>query len=338
MSLMKAVQVSRAGGDFELVEREIPEPQRGQVRVKVEACGVCHGDAFIKDGLWPGIKYPRIPGHEIAGYIDKVGEEVSAWKEGQRVGVGWHGGHCFQCVPCRLGDFINCPHAPITGASHNGGYAEYTVVSQEALARIPNNLKSTEAAPLMCAGITTYNALRNSGAQGGDLVAVQGVGGLGHLAIQFANKLGFKTVAVSRGKNKEKLSLDLGASFYIDTEVVNAAEALISMGGARVVLATAPNSKAISALVDGLAVNGTLLVVGAANEPIEVSPLQLIRGRKSVQGWDCGHAKDSEETLNFSALFGIRPMIETFALESVAEAYERMLNNKARFRVVLQIA
>jgi D-arabinose 1-dehydrogenase-like Zn-dependent alcohol dehydrogenase len=336
MGLMKAVQVSRPGGDFEIVEREILEPQPNQVRIRIEVCGICHGDVLVKEGFWHGLQYPRIPGHEIVGYIDKVGEGVTAWKEGQRVGVGWHGGHCFKCEPCLQGDFSNCQNSLITGIDYDGGYAEYTVVPTAALASIPDDLNAIEAAPLMCAGITTFNALRNSRARGGDIVAVQGVGGLGHLAIQFANKLGFKTVAISRGQDKKELALKLGASYYIDTESVNAAEALQSMGGAKVVLATAPNSKAISALVDGLAVNGKLLIVGATGEPLEVSPLQLIKGRKSVQGWHSGNAKDSEETLSFSVLSGIRPMTETFPLESVAEAYERMLNNKARFRVVLQ--
>lgn len=338
MGFMRAVQVSRPGGDFEVVEREIPEPQRNQVRIRVEACGICHGDVFVKEGFWPKLQYPRVPGHEIAGYIDKVGEGVTAWQEGQRVGVGWHGGHCFQCEPCLQGDFSNCQNSLITGIDYDGGYAEYTVVPTSALASIPDDFNAIEAAPLMCAGITTFNALRNSGARGGDIVAVQGVGGLGHLAIQFANKLGFKTVAISRGQDKEKLALKLGAFCYIDTETVNAAEALQSMGGAKVILATAPNSKSISALVDGLAVNGKLLIVGATGEPLEVSPIQLIKGRKSVQGWHSGNAKDSEETLSFCVLSGIRAMIETFPLESVAEAYKRMLNNKARFRVVLQIA
>lgn len=337
MGLMKAVQVSRPGGDFEVVEREIPEPQQNQVRIRVEACGICHGDVFVKEGFWHGLKYPRIPGHEIVGYIDKVAEGVTAWQEGQRIGVGWHGGHCFRCPPCLQGDFSNCQNSLITGIDYDGGYAQYTVVPTSALASIPDDLNAIEAAPLMCAGITTFNALRNSGARGGDIVAVQGVGGLGHLAIQFANKLGFKTVAISRGQDKEKLAVKLGASYYIDSESVNAAEVLQSMGGAKVVLAIAPNSKAISALVDGLAVNGKLLIVGATGEPLEVSPLQLIKGRRSIQGWHSGNAKDSEETLSFCVLSGIRPMIETFSLESVAEAYERMLNNKARFRVVLQL-
>ena len=337
MSLMKVAQISHPGGDFEVVERQIVEPQRNQVRVRVEACGICHGDVFVKEGLWPGIKYPRIPGHEIAGYIDKVGEGVTTWQEGQRVGVGWHGGHCFQCEPCLQGDFSNCQNSLVTGIDYDGGYAEYTVVPTSSLASIPDEFNSIEAAPLLCAGMTTFNALRNSGARGGDIVAVQGVGGLGHLAIQFASKLGFKTVAISRGQHKETLARKLGAAYYIDTESVNAAEALTRMGGAKAIIATAPNSKAISALVDGLAVNGKLLVVGATGEPLEVSPFHLIKGRKSIQGWHSGNAKDSEETLSFCLLSQIRPMIETFTLENVSEAYNFMLHNRARFRVVLKM-
>ncbi|GAA6619588.1 alcohol dehydrogenase [Scytonema sp. NUACC26] len=338
MALMKAVQVSRPGGDFEVVEREIPEPQHNQVRVKIEACGICHGDVFVKEGFWHGLKYPRIPGHEIVGSIDKVGEGVTTWQQGQRVGVGWHGGHCFQCEPCLQGDFSNCQNSAITGIDFDGGYAEYTVVPSSALARIPDDLSSIEAAPLLCAGITTFNALRNSGARVGDIVAVQGVGGLGHLALQFARKMGFKTVAISRGQDKKTLALEMGATDYIDTELVNPAQTLIDMGGAKVILATAPNSKAISSLVNGLTVNGKLLIVGASGEPLEISPIQLIKGRKSVQGWHSGHAKDSEETLSFCMISEIRPLIEVFSLENVAEAYKRMLYNKARFRVVLQIS
>ncbi|HAG79918.1 MAG TPA: alcohol dehydrogenase [Cyanobacteria bacterium UBA12227] len=337
MPLMKVAQVSRPGGEFELVEREIPEPPANQVRVKVEACGICHSDAFVKEGFLAGLQYPRVPGHEIAGYIDKVGEGVTDWKVGDRVGVGWHGGHCFKCDPCRRGDFITCKNALVTGANFDGGYGEYAIIPSQALARIPDDLNSLEAAPLLCAGITTYNALRNSGARGGDLVAVQGVGGLGHLGIQFASKLGFKTVAISRGKDKEDLARELGAEFYIDTESINPAEALTTMGGASVILATAPNNNAISSLVDGLGVNGTLLIVAAADGVIEVSPIQLIMARKTVRGWPSGQAKDSEDTLNFSTLKGIRPMIETFPLERVTEAYDRMMTNKARFRVVLQM-
>ncbi len=334
---MKAIQISRPGGEFELVNKDIPEPSAGHVRVKVEACGICHSDFVVKEGFWPGIKYPRVPGHEVAGIVDKAGEGVTAWKKGRRVGVGWHGGHCFQCEQCRRGDFILCTNAKITGISFDGGYAEYMVAPQEALAGIPDDLKSVEAAPLLCAGITTYNALRNSGARAGDLVAVQGIGGLGHLGVQFANKLGFKTAAISRGKDKEQEARRLGADVYIDAESTDPAKALAEMGGAMVVLATAPNSTLISPLVNGLAPNGKLVVVAAAADPIEVSPLQLIGGRKSIIGWPSGHARDSEDTMNFSALRGIRPAIETFPLEKAAEAYQRMITNKARFRVVLQI-
>lgn len=335
--LMKAAQISTAGGKFELVNREIPEPDRGQVRIKVEACGVCHSDEMVKEGLVPGIQYPRIPGHEVAGYIDKVGEEVTTWRAGQRVGIGWHGGHCFTCNACREGDFANCVNRRTCGISYDGGYAEYMVAPQEALALIPNELSSIEAAPLLCAGVTTYNALRNSGARGGDVVAIQGMGGLGHLGVQFANKLGFKTVALSRGKDKEQLARQLGAHIYINTETSNVTEELNKLGGARVILATAPNSKAISALVDGLSQNGKLLIAAASGEPIEVSPLQLLLYRRSVEGWYSGHAKDSEDTLNFSALTGVRPSIETFSLERVNEAYEYMISGQARFRAVLKM-
>jgi alcohol dehydrogenase/propanol-preferring alcohol dehydrogenase len=335
---MKAIQISRPGGEFELVNKDIPEPSAGTVRVKVEACGICHSDLIVKEGFWPGIKYPRVPGHEVAGIVDKAGEGVTAWKKGRRVGVGWHGGHCFQCEQCRRGDFILCANAKITGISFDGGYAEYMVAPQEALASIPDELKSVEAAPLLCAGITTYNALRNSGARAGDLVAVQGIGGLGHLGVQFASKLGFKTAAISRGKDKEQAARKLGADVYIDAESTDPAKALAEMGGAKVVLATAPNSKLISPLVNGLAPNGKLVVVAAAADPIEVSPLQLIGGRKSIIGWPSGHARDSEDTMNFSVLRGIRPAIETFPLEKAAEAYQRMITNRARFRVVLEVA
>lgn len=337
MSKMKVAQINFPGGDFQLAEREIPQPQPNQVRVKVEACGVCHGDVFVKEGFMPGIKYPRIPGHEIAGVIDKVGDGVTAYKPGQRIGVGWHGGHCFQCQPCLQGDFSNCHNSLITGMDFDGGYAEYMVVSTSALTRIAEEFNSLEAAPLLCAGITTFNALRNSGARGGDVVAVQGIGGLGHLAIQFASKLGFRTVAISRGSDKKQLALELGASEYIDSDQNNPVEVLSNMGGAKVILTTAPNSKAISALVDGLGINGKLLVLGATKDPIEVSPIQLIRGGKSIQGWHSGHAQDAEETLNFSLLSGIRPQIETFPLVKVEDAYRHMLKNQARFRVVLQM-
>jgi D-arabinose 1-dehydrogenase-like Zn-dependent alcohol dehydrogenase len=335
---MKAVQISKPGGNFEIVERPIPEPGRGQVRIKVEACGICHSDVLVKEGVWPGIQYPRIPGHEIAGRIDAVGADVSNWKSGQRVGVGWHGGHCFICEPCRRGDFFNCKVQKITAIHFDGGYAEYMIAPAEAVAAMPDDLPADEAAPLMCAGITVYNALRNSSARGGDLVAVQGIGGLGHLGIQYARRLGFRTVAIGRGADKQPLATKLGAHEYIDTDAGAPAEALQKLGGAHVILATAPDAKAMSALVDGLAANGTLLVVGAAFEPLTVSPLQLISGSKTIKGWASGTAMDSEETLRFSSLSSVRPMIERFPLEKAAEAYQQMISGKARFRVVLTMS
>jgi D-arabinose 1-dehydrogenase-like Zn-dependent alcohol dehydrogenase len=334
---MKAVQVSKAGGDFELIERPIPEPGRGQVRIKVEACGICHSDALVKEGYWPGIQYPRVPGHEIAGRIDALGADVTLWKPGQRVGVGWHGGHCFQCDPCRRGDFVLCQFQKITAISYDGGYAEYMIAQSEAVAAMPDDLPADEAAPLLCAGITVFNSLRNSGARAGDMVAVQGIGGLGHLGIQYARQMGFRTVAIGRGGDKKALATKLGAHEYVDTSAGAPAEALQKLGGARVILATAPDSKSISALVDGLAGNGKLLIVGAGLESLTVTPLQLIGGRKSVQGWPSGTAKDSEETLRFSSLSGVRPMIERYPLEKAAEAYQQMISGRARFRVVLTI-
>ena len=332
---MKAVQISKAGGNFEIVERPIPQPGRGQVRIKVEACGICHSDALVKEGHWPGIQYPRVPGHEIAGRIDAIGPEVTLWKPGQRVGLGWHGGHCFQCDPCRRGDFVLCQNGKITAISYDGGYAEYMIAQAEAVAAMPDDLPADEAAPLLCAGITVFNALRNSGARGGDLVAVQGIGGLGHLGIQYARQMGFRTVAIGRGKDKQPLAQKLGAHEYVDTSAGAPADALQKLGGARVILATAPDSKSMSALVDGLAGNGTLLVVGAAMESLTVTPLQLIGGRKSLKGWASGTGKDSEDTLQFSSLTGVRPMIERYPLEKAAEAYEQMISGRARFRVVL---
>jgi D-arabinose 1-dehydrogenase-like Zn-dependent alcohol dehydrogenase len=329
------MQISKPGGDFELVERNIPEPGRNQVRIKVEACGICHSDALVKEGHWPGIQYPRVPGHEIAGRIDAVGADVSNWKPGQRVGVGWHGGHCFVCDPCRRGDFINCQNEKITAISHDGGYQEYMITPAEAVAAIPDELPAAEAGPLLCAGITVYNALRNSGARAGDLVAVQGIGGLGHLGIQYAQKMGFRTFAIGRGKDKEALARKLGAVHYIDTSAGNPVAELQKFGGARVILATAPDSKSVSAVIDGLSPNGKLLVVGAGIESINVTPIQLIRGRSTLQGWASGTAKDSEETMQFSALSGVRPMIEKFPLEKAAEAYAQMISGRARFRVVL---
>lgn len=332
---MKAVQISKPHGDFEVVDRPIPEPGRGQVRIKVEACGICHSDALVKEGVWPGLEYPRVPGHEIAGRIDKLGPEVTLWKTGQRVGVGWHGGHCFQCDPCRRGDFVLCQNEKITAISFDGGYAEYMIAPAEAVAALPDELSFDEAAPLLCAGITVYNALRNSGARGGDLVAVQGIGGLGHLGIQYARQMGFRTVAIGRGSDKQALAKKLGAHQYLDTSAASPAEALQKLGGAKVALATAPDSKSISALIDGVAPNGKLLVVGAGFEPLTITPLQLIGGRKNIQGWPSGTAKDSEDTLQYSALTGVRPMIERFPLEKAAAAYTQMITGKARFRVVL---
>jgi D-arabinose 1-dehydrogenase-like Zn-dependent alcohol dehydrogenase len=332
---MKAARITGPGADFEIVEREIPEPRAGEVRIKVQACGICHSDVLTKDGLWPGIQFPRVPGHEVAGVVDDLGEGVAEWKRGQRVGVGWHGGHDGTCPACRRGDFRNCRNLKIPGISYDGGYQEYMVAPADALVAIPDTLSAVDAAPLVCAGITTYNSLRHSGAMPGDLVAVQGVGGLGHLGIQFANKFGYKVAAIGRGTGNAALAKSLGASLYIDTESTNAAQKLQELGGARVILATAPNSKAISALIDGLGDNGKLIVVGVDFSPIEVTPIQLITGSRTIQGWVTGSPADTEDTVNFAALTGVRPMIETYPLEKAAEAYARMLSGDARFRVVL---
>ena len=334
---MKAVQISKPGGNFEVVERPTPQPGRGQVRIKVEACGICHSDALVKEGHWPGIQYPRVPGHEIAGRIDAIGPDVTLWKPGQRVGVGWHGGHCFECDPCRRGDFVNCKFEKITAIHSDGGYAEYMIAHAEAVASMPDDLPADEAAPLLCAGITVFNALRNSGARAGDLVAVQGIGGLGHLGIQYARQMGFRTVAIGRGGDKQALAKKLGAHSYVDTSAGPPAPALQKMGGAQVILATAPDSKSMSAVVDGLGPRGTLIVVGAGMEPLTVTPLQLIAGSKTVHGWASGTGKDSQDTLEFSALSGVRPMIERYPLERAAEAYDQMISGRARFRVVLTI-
>jgi D-arabinose 1-dehydrogenase-like Zn-dependent alcohol dehydrogenase len=332
---MKVAQISRAGGAFEIVEREIPKPSAGHVRIKVQACGVCHSDMLTKEGAWPGIQYPRVPGHEVAGIIDELGAGVAVWKKGQRVGVGWHGGEDGTCPSCRRGDFRNCQNLKITGISYDGGYQEYMVAPVEALAAIPENLSDVDAGPLLCAGITTFNALRHSGALPGDLVAVSGIGGLGHLGIQFANKFGYKVAAIGRGSDKAALAKKLGATLYIDSKSTSAVEELKKLGGARVILATAPSSKAMSELIDGLGPNGKLVVVGAAAEPIEATPIQLISGSRSIQGWSSGTPTDSEDTLRFAELSGVRPMTETFPLEKAAEAYARMMSGKAKFRVVL---
>ena len=334
MPKMKAVQVSKANGPFEVVERDIPEPGPGQVRIKVEACGICHSDAFVKAGAFPGLQFPRIPGHEVAGRVDAVGPNVTAWKKGDRAGVGWHGGHCFECNFCRRGLFINCVKAQITGISYDGGYAEYVVVPSAAVARIPEKLDAVDAGPLLCAGITTYNALRNSGARPGDLVAVQGIGGLGHLAIQYAARMGFRTVAVSRGADKEELARKLGAHEYVDTQKVSAAEGLQKLGGADLVLATAPHSDAIASTVGGLKPRGKLLIVAAPFDPLQVSAFALLSG-KTVAGWPSGTAADSEDAMAFSALTGVRPRIEKFKLEQAEEAYAKVMENKVRFRAVL---
>jgi D-arabinose 1-dehydrogenase-like Zn-dependent alcohol dehydrogenase len=307
------------------------------VRIKVQACGVCHSDVLTKEGLWPGIQYPRVPGHEVAGVIDELGAGVSEWKKGQRVGVGWHGGQDNTCRECRRGDFRNCQNLKIPGISYDGGYQQYMVAPVEALVAMPDSLSDADAAPLLCAGVTTYNSLRHSGALPGDLVAVQGVGGLGHLGIQFAQKFGYKVAAIGRGSENAALATRLGASIYIDSQSTNAAQELQKLGGAKVILATAPSSKAMSELVDGLGPNGKLIVVGATFDPIEVTPIQLITGSRTIQGWSTGTPADSEDTLRFAELTGVRPMIETYPLEKVAEAYTRMLSGKAQFRVVLTL-
>ena len=332
---MKVAQVPKAGADFQIVEREIPKPDAGQVRIKVQACGICHSDVLTTEGLFPGIQYPRVPGHEVAGVVDEVGVGVTAWKKRQRVGVGWHGGHDGTCRECRRGDFRNCRNVKIPGISYDGGYQQYMVAPQEAVVAIPESLSDVEAAPLLCAGITTYNALRHSGAMPGDLVAVQGVGGLGHLGIQFANKFGYKVAAIGRGSENAPLAKKLGAHAYIDSKATNAAEELQKLGGARVIMATAPSSKAMSELIDGLGPNGTLMVVGAAPDPIEVTPAQLIFGVHAIQGWAAGTPADSDDTLRFAELSGVRAMIETYPLEKAAEAYARMMSGNAQFRVVL---
>jgi D-arabinose 1-dehydrogenase-like Zn-dependent alcohol dehydrogenase len=332
---MKAVQVPAAGADFQIVEREMPEPGVGQVRIKVQACGVCRSDELTKEGHWPGISYPRVPGHEVAGVIDALGAGVSAWRKGQRIGVGWHGGQDNTCLQCRRGDFINCQNQKVAGISYDGGYQEYMIAPVEALAAMPESLNAAEAAPLLCAGITTYNALRHSGARPGDLIAVLGVGGLGHLGIQFASKFGYKVAAIGRGSEDAPLAKKLGASFYIDSRSERPAEVLRRQGGAQVILATAPSSKAMSEVIDGLGPNGRLMVVGASGEPMQVTPIQLIMGNRTIQGWASGTPADSEDTLRFAELSGVRPMIETYPLAKAAEAYARMMSGKAEFRVVL---
>ena len=338
MPLMKAIQVAAPGAEFELVQKEIPEPGEIEVRIKVEACGICHGDAVVKEGRFPGIQYPRVPGPEVVGKIDKLGTRVVGWQAGQRVGVGWYGGPCLKCDACQKGDPSNCESFLTTGISFDGGYAEYMTVPMQGLASIPDELLSVEAAPLLCAGRTTFTALRNSGAQAGDLVAVQGLGGLGHLGVQFARKFGYHTVAISRGRDKEALAYQLGAQNYIDAEATDAAAELKKLGGARIILATAPNSKAISGLINGLCPDGTLIIVAWQNEPMQISPWQLLGGRRSVKGWTGRPARtSSEDTLQFSAMAGIVPMIEVFPLEQAAIAFEKMVSSKVHFRSVLKM-
>jgi len=334
---MKAAQISKAGGDWELVERDIPEPGPGQVRVKVEACGICHSDVLVKDGIWPGLQYPRVPGHEIAGRVDALGGDVTAWQKDQRVGVGWHGGHCFVCEQCRRGDFAMCVNSKVTGIDFDGGYATHVIVPAAALAAIPDDLPAEEAGPFMCAGVTVFNALRNSGARAGEVVAVHGIGGLGHLGVQYARRMGFNTVAINRGRDKEDLARQLGAQHYVDATAQDVVAELQRLGGASVILATAPNAQAISGLLDGLAPSGKLLVPAAPSEPLSINVFSLIMKRSSVAGWYSGTAKDSQETMEFSALRGVHPMIEKYPLDRVADAYEQMHSGRVRFRVVLTL-
>jgi D-arabinose 1-dehydrogenase-like Zn-dependent alcohol dehydrogenase len=335
MPRMKAVQVASPNGPFELVEREVPAPGARQVRIKVQACGICHSDSLTKMGAFPGLRYPRVPGHEIVGVVDAVGADVPDWKLGARVGVGWHGGHCGHCAACRRGDFITCTTGQVPGISYDGGYAEFMIAPFEALAAVPEELSAAEAAPLLCAGITTFNALRHSAARSGDLVAILGIGGLGHLGVQFAAKMGCHTVAVARGRDKEPLSRQLGAHHYIDSTTQDVAAELTKLGGARVILATVTDAKSMSAAIGGLGVDGQLIAVGVSMQPLEVPLLTMILGRRSIRGWPSGTATDSEDTLDFSVLSRIRPLIETYPLQRASEAYERMMSGKARFRVVL---
>lgn len=334
---MKKMQVNSAGGAFNLIEERLREPAAGYVRVNVQACGVCHSDSLTKEGLWPGLVYPRSPGHEIMGVIDAVDEGTEPWKAGDRVGIGWHGGHCGRCESCRRGDFVTCVRLQVPGISYDGGYSEFVYAPFEALARVPSELAPEEAAPLMCAGVTTFNALRHSGAQPGDLVAIQGIGGLGHLGVQFANKFGFETVAIGRGEDKKSLALKLGARTYIDSKSQDVARELLGLGGARVILATASDGKSMGGLIDGLKIGGTLVIVGASPDPFPVSTPQLILVRKSIVGWPSGTSIDSEDALKFAAANGVRPMIEVFPLERAADAYDRMISGKVRFRSVLKM-
>ena len=335
MATMRVAQVPQPNGPLELVEREIPQPSAGQVRIKVQACGVCHSDSVTKQGLFPNIQYPRVPGHEVIGSVDAIGSGVAGWSAGQRVGVGWHGGNCGYCDACRRGDAFACETETLmTGVTSDGGYAEYMIAPATALARVPDDLSSVEAAPLMCAVITTFNALRNSGARPGEVVAVLGLGGLGHLGVQFAAKMGFKTIAIARGQDKAPLARQLGAHHYIDSRAEDPAAALQKFGGAKVILATATSGAAMDAVQGGLAVRGTLLIVGVP-ESLNIAPQLLIFGSRSITGWYSGTSIDSQQTLAFSALTGVRSMNEVYPLARAAEAYDRMMSGEARFRVVL---
>ena len=331
----RSMQVSAANGEFELIQKEFAEPGAGQVRIRVQACGVCHSDSLTKQGMWPGIVYPRVPGHEVAGVVDAVGPDVPLFKPGQRVGLGWHGGHCNFCPPCRRGDFVLCENGPVSGISFDGGYADYVIAPANALALIPDGLDAVEAAPLLCAGITTFNALRNSGARTGDTVAILGIGGLGHLAVQYAAKSGYRTVAIARGEDKGPLAKQLGAHLYIDSTKQNPAAELQKIGGAKIILSTLTSAKALEWSLDGLAPTGKIIVVGAPDGPIVINPFPLLLGRRTVAGWPSGTGMDSEDTLNFSALTQVKPMVETYPLEQAPAAYDRMMSGKARFRVVL---
>lgn len=332
---MKAVQVSSSEGEFEIVDRPIPQPEADEVRVKVDACGICYSDSFVKDGNWPGLEYPRIPGHEVAGQIDAVGSAVTSWSEGQRVGVGWHGYHCFTCDPCRRGKFIDCEEEQVTGIDTDGGYAEYMTAPAHSLAKIPNELDTVNAAPLMCAGVSTFNPLQDSSTGIGDIAAILGLGGLGHLGVQFAAAAGFETIAISRGTEKQDLAFDLGADHYIDTEATDPAKELIDLGGADVIVATAPSSDAIEDVLPGLAIDGQLFTLGVPADTIDVGVLNLIDKQCSLKGWASGTARDSQDTLEFSTLRDITPMVETYSLEEVETAYEHMMANDVRFRAVL---
>ncbi|HTB96116.1 MAG TPA: alcohol dehydrogenase [Terracidiphilus sp.] len=331
----RAVQISAPGGSFKLIQKEFPEPGPGQVRIRVQACGVCHSDSLTKEGQWPGIQFPRVPGHEVAGIVDAIGPDVPLFKPGQRVGLGWHGGHCNYCQPCRRGDFALCENQPISGINFDGGYADYVIAQANALALVPDDLSDVDAAPLLCAGITTFNALRNSGARTGDTVAILGIGGLGHLAIQYAAKAGYRTIAVARGQDKGPLVQQLGAHQYIDSTTQDPAKELQKLGGAKIILSTVTSAKALEWVVDGLAPAGKFLLIGAPDGPVVLNPFPLLLGRRTVLGWPSGTGMDSEDTLNFSALAGVKPMNEVYPLEEAEEAYARMMSGKARFRVVL---